>query len=330
MPIFDFAFPRVVYKQTTQPDAIAGGLWYNTSSDELFYSDGTNWIELSISLGALQTPILENSLDILDLQIAETLESGTSASIVKDIFTDSGGELNTINTGNTTATFSTDTYLNSALDQTDNGGSSEGTEAATVKRGIKIETNEACNLWKVVKSANINPTHCYLQDASKVTLATAAFSGNDALFNYDLEDETIYYIAYDKEGASYTHGYNNTISLPYTGTNADIIANYADGTGSLDLIEEVHTRVISDVLIETEMQSLSSTPANFQVFAWRPTLEGSGVITADISFDNGANFQEGIALNTATEISDVGDEMILRLNLESGAVEVKGYGILIW
>ena len=336
--IFAFSFPRVVYKQDDAPDAIAGGIWFDTGSDQLFYSDGTDWIELSISLGALQTPIIENTLAILEIFAADTLTADTSASMVRDVFSDTTGYLNTINTGSTTGKHSTDKYINHGAAVVDahsiaNGGT-EGSQ--TTMQGCKIETNFPMVITKVTKHANNTSTKCYIRNsANDTTLATADFVGNDATFSYVAANATTYSIVTDNDGGSYTATWSAQFTYPLVDTNFDWTAAIGLESDRIRNIANITSNTYgTNKIVQTAAQDLPSTPTNFQVFAYKDTLTGTGTITADISFDNGANYQTAVPLNTATAIGDVGDEMILKINLGAGAsagtAECKGYGVLFW
>ena len=65
--------------------------------------------------GYLRNIALQNALDILEMQAAETLESGQSANLIRDVFADANGYLNTVNTDETDALYDAVglVYLNS-------------------------------------------------------------------------------------------------------------------------------------------------------------------------------------------------------------------------
>jgi hypothetical protein len=106
--------PQVVYVQTTEPsDKTQGKLWYNITANTLYSSDGTNYNVLGeTNVSIIYQLIGQNGLNILDNTAQATLTAGTNANFIRDIYSDNTGYLNTIDTGNTTATFLTNKYIN--------------------------------------------------------------------------------------------------------------------------------------------------------------------------------------------------------------------------
>lgn len=88
--------------------------------------------------------------------------------------------------------------------------------------GITIETNLACTLITVTKSATCTATKAYLYSAASALLATGTFTGNDATFSYDLASVTKYYIVAASDDADHTGAYT-TVTHPVAGTNVDCI-----------------------------------------------------------------------------------------------------------
>jgi len=58
--------PQVIFVSATTPsDTTEGKMWYNTSDNSLYVSNGTNYITMSTDLTSIQTLIQENALNIL-------------------------------------------------------------------------------------------------------------------------------------------------------------------------------------------------------------------------------------------------------------------------
>lgn len=334
------SFPTTVYRQATAPTASAGSLWLDTDDNSLFYYNGTSWVDMSLDLGELQTPILENTLAILEIFAADTLTPETSATMVRDVFSDSGGYLNTIDTGNTTGAFSTDKYQNT-VDTTDTcSGDGAGADSPTGYSGMQISATNTCTLITVTKKSTCTADRCYLLNASKTPIGSAvAFSGDIATFsaNNTLTASTTYYLAVKKNDDSAYDSKGGAMTFPEADTNISWTGGLLDGVDSganQFNIRTAVTRVIGNKKVQTNTQTLTSTPTNFQVFAYKEAIAGTGTITADISFDSGSNYQTGVALDTATTITNTGTGMILKLNLNAGAssgtATAKGYGVLYW
>ena len=343
MPLYSNAAPTIIYKQASQPAVETGIFWLDTDTQELFYCDGTSFIELTTTAATtfLQEIALENSLAILEIQAADAITAGTSAEMVRDIFSDSNGYLNTLNTGSTTANFSVNKYINETTTDTADahGETLSPTASQTAKNGFKIETNFACSAVSITKHATCDATTAYILDSGLAVLATATFSGNTATFStpYSLADATTYYVALDKGGAAYTNIYTNpNPTFPVADTNFDWITGLWNGAdnASGSCITSVTTRRVTGYaskIVQTATQTLNSSPAFFQIFAYKKATSGAATITADISFNGGTNYQTGVALDTAIAVVNTGTSMILKINLNTTeAAECQGYGVLYW
>ena len=334
------AYPQVIFRQAEAPTNVnSGALWLDTDTNDLFYYNGTSWDKLNIDLGFTGGAGMGDSLDILEIQAADTLEGGQGASMIRDVFSDSTGYLNTIDTGNSTATFITNAYYNYA-ETTDATTAPDTTASVTSKNGVKFQAQTDTTLLRVTKDATSAATKCYLLDASKSQIGDAVdFVGNVATFtaNNSLTNGTSYYLVCDAAGASHNRSYDNSPpGFPYNRTNVNFTGGYDNGNdgGTCFNVANVITGATpADAIIQTEMQSLSSTPSNCQLFCWKDSTTGDASIDAEISFDNGANYQT-ISLDTPTEITDTGNQMILKINLNAGAsneeASCKGYGVLFW
>jgi len=331
MPQYSTSTPQSVIRQETEPLAADYILWVKSSTNETFFSNGTSWTEIQTNTGILLTPIIENSLSILEIQAADTLTAGISANINNDVFSDSGGYLNRIDTGNTTAIFSTDKYSNYLTES--HGQALSNDTGASGYQGFKIHTTAATSLVKITKSTYSNATTGYLLNSAKEIIDSQSFVGDVAIFSQALTDNTDYYVAVN--GANFTK--NTSITFPISGTKINWTGGLTDGSDSGTQgrsIVSINVDAPTDKIIQTNEQTLASTPTYFQIFAYKDSTTGTGTITADISFDSGANYQTGIALDTITQITDTGTGMILKLNLNAGAsngtAECKGYGVLYW
>jgi len=108
---------RWLYVQATTPTGVVEGqLWYDIASNMLKSYDGSSWNEISAVSQAELTALKEqdaiHSINILRNSAADTLTDMDYSNMYVDVMTDSTGYSNTIDTGNTTATFTTDNYHN--------------------------------------------------------------------------------------------------------------------------------------------------------------------------------------------------------------------------
>jgi hypothetical protein len=416
------SYPQIVFRQAEAPAAAAGRFWIDSDTNDIYYcGDGSNFTKLNVQLGDLNAPILENSLGILEIFAADTLTAASSANMVRDIFSDSTGYVDTVNTGNTTATYNAtddqyehhsgevllyalDESSGTAADNTGSGGATyDGTFAVTptweagklsncftgtstnaedqvLETGYTIdETKDFSLAFWFNSDEQIGNYLCGTLNVSTGTEGFGLINDNDnntielntfssgssegkTAANTTINTGTWYHVVlcYDaSEGKWYLY-INGSIESNINGLEQTLAGNDADlhigadssghynTEGSYDdvrLWERVLTAAevtslynsgsgttsgigsASAVIVETDAQSLGSTPTNFQVYGYKAT--GDTAPTIDISFDGGSNYQTGVALDTATEITDTGSSMILKINLSDNAA-VKGYGVLIW
>lgn len=353
MPSYSSSAPTIVYKQATQPTAEAGAFWYDTSTTDIYFSDGVVWNKLtsgSVVVG-LESMISEIILSLVALAADAAVSQPTYESMFVDKFTDASGEANTIDTGNTTAVFDTNEYVNfsyssggsiasSVTDDTTSG-------AGTDKKGIKITTGSSpIQIVSIDKYSNVaeQANRAYVYNAALDTqMGVATFSGDTATFSspIQLAASTSYYLLVDGNGGSVTHRRNNSFSsYPITNSNVNIVASYdgsADTTSVYYSIPQfaINVGARGNLVIRTNAEALSFTPVYAYVFA-DTTLAGTGSVTFDLSFDGGSTWDitDG-ALFTKLSVADGSSKnMILRMKLNKGAsngtAEASDYAVLLW
>jgi len=301
--------------------------------------------DLPVSSDTVTLTSLESALNVLQLQVAAAITPGSYVGVEMDIFSDTTGYLNTVDTANTTAFFSTNKYMlptdYSNVSQ-ENGFSLTSNSSATTARGITIYAKFNSTLLTVTKHASATPTKCYIYDESSNLLDTQTFSGNVATFNLAMTAGQKYYINAGKDGASFTGYYTSLggITYPQDRELIKFIAGcttISEDTNYCWNILSVNVTVSTPptfLKVQTNVQTLVAGFTHFQVVAFRGTVTGTGTITADISFDNGAHYQTGLAVNTNYSITNVGTQMIVKLNLNHGAslgtAESMGWGVQLW
>lgn len=291
--------------------------------------------------------MIQNAINILKNNKNDSIADPIYTNIIKDLFSDSNGYNNTIDTGNTTATLSSGTYENpiTGTPVTVNGRvtSTAGSDSGTGKYGTKLTTGATnfLTITKLTKHASSTSTKAYILDASKNVLASSSFVGNDATFSYTLSPSTTYYFACDAEGASIVHIKDTGITYPASSTNWDWIADLNNGSDGSSLCHDFFANAVTYIVnasrangtVQTNMQTLSFTPSYFMIYCDK-TLAGSGSLDCDISFNNGSNYQTAVALNTITSITNQGTQMILKLNLKgtglSNLASASDYGVIFF
>jgi len=291
---------------------------------------------------ALYDTVVRNSLAVLELKAAASATSPDYNYMLLDTFSDNTGYDNTVDTGNTTATFSTNKYHNVTVGESVNDahGVSLGTGSTTTgARGFRILAEKQLNLISVVKDGSCTATRCILKSDAGATIATATFSTNTATFTGTnvLTSGAYYRIEADKAGASYTYR-GAAASYPYDKTNIQFYYGSVGGNNDSDAwnLASVNTQTYTpgDLIVQTVKQDTTFSGSSYQLYC-PATVVGTGTVTYDISFNNGTNYSTGKSLNTAYAVGSYpGDDIILKVNLNKGAsdgtAEVTGYALLIW
>jgi hypothetical protein len=283
---------------------------------------------------------LEAAMNVLELQAASAITPASYVGVGMDVTTDATGYLNTIDTANTTASFSTNKYENrDAYSQLSLTGVTPLSSSVTTYQGFKFYTNLACFLSYVKVNSSCTATKYYLYASDGSTLLTSGtLSSGAASLSYYLAASTSYYIVAGSDGSSYTRRYDASYSYPVNNTNVNATAakiiGSADDTGQWFNVELIQTRKLNTGIVQTNAQTITSGFYNFQVVAFRPVTTDTGSITADISFDGGSNYQTGVELNKSLDIVNSGTSLIVKINLNAGAsggtAECRGWGVQLW
>lgn len=334
---------RYVVVSATQPtSAFVGQLWYDETTGVSYQWDGATWNAFTPDVDYLNKLVMQNALGILKLEAVSTASTQDYDTIFLDTFSDTTGYDNTIDTGNTTATYDSTNkvYANYTVTSANDAPTTYSTTGAdTNKAGMQILTTKASTLTNVKKHASSTATKCYLQDSSFNTLATADFSGQNATFNYALSNATTYNIVTDSAGASRTAVYvASGASYPQVKTNLNYTSSsYAGsniGTQWRELIEisTVAYGTPANSLIQTNSITLPSNITAYQVYSEKTTA-GTGTVTFDIKIGSEA-YQTGKALNTKYANTDAGTTALLKLNLNGtgagNSANASNYVLMVW
>ena len=343
MSVQDITIPkRYVYTQATTPTgATEGSLWYNTTSKILKTYDGSTWSEVTTDLTELEQQQLEQNINILINSASASSTLNDYDVMFLDIFTDSSGHSNTIDTGNTTADFAVDKYAN-------NGGGTEETnptqptttESITGKCGMRVQFANSQDRLVCTKTSQCTATKAYVQTAyGSGVLATADFVGNVATFSgLSLSASTDYYILVDKEGSSYNNGYNNGGSYPNDTGEINWVAGYnkdgnTNSTYSRAWQKIAYGGVPEDLIVQTNAETITSNPLAHQLYCHN-TLAGEGSVTYDVSFDGGSTWVTGQSLNTKNTDVHNGSSMVIKINLNGvgagNTSSIKDYAIMLY
>lgn len=335
------SYPQAIFKQATAPTGInAGALWWDTDDLLLYYYSGSSWIQISSASDAAgyEQMVSQLMLEILRLSAEGTLTAPDYESMFVDYFADADGQDGTIDTGNTTAFFSTDNYSNGGSTEDSTGETLGSDTSDSNTHGMEFTTNAACTLTKVTKAANDNATTATLQDSGGTPIDAQTFSGNDATFSESLSDATTYRIILSGQSTMSSKG--SAGSYTYSGSHIDIIhGRYNGGESDNNVygITGITTEIVpADRLIQTNAQALSFAPSYILIHAKDTTLAGSGALSFDVSFDGGSTWDStGNDFDTKTAVTDGSSKnMIIKLNVEGtgsgNTASLKDYEVLLW
>ena len=341
--------PKYIYVQATEPsDKTEGKLWYKTTDNTLYTSDGSTYKAMETDTTEIQTLIQENAINILINSAGATTTLNDWDTMEADIFTDITGYLNTVDVGNTTATFSSDKYTNFIQEPTNLTSNntptpyvaSASTEqhpawngfdglvntewmATTTSGWLKIDlgSNKIINSITMEQSAsninnNWNPKNYTIQgstnDSDWTTLDTITNQPNTASNTQNFVNTTGY------------RYYKVDITLTWGGSSRTTISNL-----KLDLT----TPDYEDKIIQTNVETITANPTAHQVYC-KNTTAGTGTATYNISFDNGSTWITEQEFNTKNTSVHNGTQLIIKLNLNGvgagNTAEAENYAVMLF
>ena len=341
---------RYVYVQSAEPsDKTEGKLWYSTSNNQLYTSNGSAYVQLDTDLTNIYEQQLQQDLNILVNSVASSSTLEDYDEMFVDIFSDSGGASDTVDTGNTTAIFDTNKYKNGgeAGDLTHAYLTGAGGSQTTTKGMGFTPYQEGYILSSVTKYASSGATGvnlCTSANGSGV-VSSATFSGNTATFGTppSLTKDQEYFIIATPTGSSIYHPYNNSGgTYPFgtggSGTTYQFTSSSNDGNRQTANGFVTHFTGINlsqtpeDKVVQTNKVDLVSAPTGYYVYSKNSTA-GSGSINFDISFDNGSTWEEDKEFGQEYAYTGSGTEMILKIKLDGigsgNTSEVNNYGVMI-
>lgn len=320
--------PRVIYVSSTTPaDLTAGKLWFNTSDNKLYASDGATYNDVlaGIDLADLNNDMLQNAIAILKLEANATLAVQNYDTMFLDIFSDSGGYSNTINTGNTTASYRsvTDVYDNTPAGSpvvSTSGASYSGTQSLTAKAGMKVTPSADVSIVSITKSSLSTATTGYITNSSDAVLTSGTFSGDVCTFAtpYELTASTQYIFQTDSGGSARNLTQSTTTFPVVDGAISWDVGRYngGDTAGQGDeVLSCVYTPAgtPANKIIETNAITIPANPVAYQLYA-ENTLAGTGTVTYDIKIGSNS-YQTGKSLDTKYVNTDTGSTATLKINL---------------
>jgi len=342
--------PRKYVKvQSNQPtSAIQGDLWFDTDTNVLYSYDGSDWNTITQDLGYIDAQQIIQNIDILTALAHSSASPSDYDTLYCDVFSDSSGYSNTIDTGNTDATFDTNLYKavgtdgNVDTEDATNHTYSRGTQ--TAKEGAMIQTKTACKLIQVKIASDNTATKCYLYNSDMSQLLdTQNLSGGIATFSYDLANGTTYCVCVDREGATYTRDSFDSTYQEKDRVNIKYIGR-VEGTPTANMnareIISITTRIVGTAsgatkYIQTNTITLNDNIIGYQLYSKIAINGSSSAVSYQISFDNGSTWTTAKDLNTKHANSTTGTSIKIKIKLiadtgSSSHAKSSNYGLLVW
>ena len=323
--------PRVVFVSATQPaDITEGKIWYNTSDNKVYTSNGSAYVMLGADTTYIDRQQLEQDINILINGASSSSTLNDYDYMFLDIFSSASGLEGSVDGAETTSVHSGVYFKNSIIDTST---TDEVTQAfnqlaqTTTYKGTQILMKGDFILTEIEKESLCTATKCYVYDnATGDLLGTGTFSQvtHKVALAVPLTDAKYYDIVCGSDGASYQQRDSDTQSFPYVGTNVNFIKsrNFDGSSWSDDTAQAINVKFATtssvtefvDALVQTNAQTIEANPLAHQIYS-HYALAGTGALTYDISFDDGTTWIEDQEFNTKNTSVHDGTEMIIKFNL---------------
>jgi len=311
--------PQVVYVQTTTPsDLTEGKLWYNTTAKALYSSDGSSYSAMETDTSEIQSQLLETEINVLINSVASTSTLNDWDNMFIDLFTDADGQSGTVDTGNTTAIFTTKYVNGGNVTYEDDAENSNNTTSYVLAKTISSINTLVSDATNYMKSSNI------------------AYPPMTCKYNYVYDDTSEEDVLQTIDSTNYTL---RTYTNPSPAKSVNYIRVYIKSSESpgycyekLDVVNASITP--SDLIVQTNAITVTTAQISHQLYCHN-VIAGTGTITYDISFDNGSTWDTAQALNTKNPRgSTTGTQMILKINLSGvgigNSATADDYGIMLF
>lgn len=337
------------YRQIDEPaDALTGALWFNTSTNILkVLNSSSEWVNVAEEQDLILKLIGNNALNILDLTAQASLNEGINANFIRDTYKDANGYLNTISTANSNAVFETNYYkfinLSSSTNETTSAPAKDFTNNASITVNCLAKDNLIVSSLTFQPDGNTTATIEIKQNAQTIATKTESFTGTTIkAVSFSLSD----YTRAIKEGQTFqvkitsSAGYNKQNSFSFDGNifSFDAQTYFARGSSAGVIgIQATKVNLLTENKVQTNKQDLELTPTKFMIIANHHLNSENTSVLYNISFDNGANWQEDLEAFTEYEVIETGTELILKQRLITeefsdipADIKTYNYGVLIW
>jgi hypothetical protein len=301
--------------------------------------------------------IFNYKLEIIEIQANATLTPIDHDTTISDTFSDSDGYNDTVDTGNTTASFSTNKYArtNSSDDNADLPDSTGVTgNEYSVKAGVYLSPATSTQIRSVVKQTNSTDTIAYVYERTGDTIGTllgsATFIGDTASFStpISVSSGSDYFVLTDKGGSTRYVANGIASGFPYDSDGLNVTANYhlVNRNSQTNANQGIVSISYGDAAIETskvirlDLPPISGTVTHTQLVLNDPDRETGDNITYSL-IDTDTTEQTGLEIDEKNIITTVdgaklsGGQLEIQLvpndtNPTNGYPSVQTYCLKIW
>jgi len=291
------------------------------------------------ALGFNVRSIAEHEIELIELQANATVTPFTHDDLISDTFSDSNGYNNSVQTASSTADYDSVNKKYFLQTITTLPTISQSGSPASNKSGQKITMKVNGTLKKITKVAvsSVTKAYLYASDAS-TELASASFSGNDAVFNYALVSGTTYWLFVDQEGAAYTDKYQGSLTFPLTYSAFNVIqardAALNLATTAVYAIQSV--TLDRGAVIDVSLGTITGTVIATELVCNCPNRETGDNVTYKLK--NATQSDDALVINAKSDLVNLttnptGIEIQLSPKSSSpsaGVPSVKSYCLKIW
>jgi len=309
------------------------------SDGDILYASEVNRVHTNINEITKQQ--LQQNINILISAESSSANLENYDTMISDRFIDADGQLNTVDTTNTTANFNTNSYNNliytSSL--TDSGTFVDGNQTIYLHANedgylTQLKLNFYCNNqisgsgvnWEIIQ----NTTTLASGLANTYTNTTSV---QTVTINLTLTDYTSPILEGDFQ-INLTAGGNSTVKTISNFTGSSLYLTAPNPTSMTSGFTFTTNTPEKNLIVQTNPQTIDNGVKYVQIYSNHIT-EGTGNITADISLDGGLTYTTGIALDTVSKItSSDGTSLIMKLNLNGtgngNTASVANYSMMLF
>ena len=347
MGMLEFSFPHYVYQQDAQPiGAALGSLWVDTNASPIttYVFNGSSWVSLATNVDWVGDAVAQLALQILINSVAAGSTLNDYNEIFVDEFTDADGTSDTIDVGNTTATFNTNLYENHALGGAEHDSVTAAKDADTASPHTINLVSLAAGFVGYIRCTLTNNTENVTAEIiqNSVTLATKvaecnAGGGTNITFSLSdysaLIDPAVDSGNFQIKLTTTADTIETDAAVSYAGTDFEYTNQIIPSDVGISPIR-YYDVTSADDFAQTNALTIGAGTTHHQVFS-NNDLSFGATITYDISLDGGSTWDTDQALNTKNAFgATTGTSMILKLNLNKGAgigiATADDYAVILW